>query len=278
LTYKDLLNKGIKDIDDRFQSVLRLLLLAYCQQAGIDLYSEYENTVDLQINEKFEKGLLRIIDDEPLAYILGYEPFYGYDIICDPRALIPRPETEELVNEVLMLLDERESREELYGLDLGTGSGAIAVVLALEDSRLRMVASDISEAALSLAKENAERFNVSIDFIQSDLFTNIPESTKFDFIVCNPPYIKERESVERSVLNFEPHTALFGGEDGTYFYREILKKAKDYLKPQSFLAFEIAYDQGEILKELATSYFQNSEILLKKDINEKDRFLIIITN
>ena len=277
MTYRQLLKSSIAS-HQQYSAEIQLLMLAYCQQQAEDLYANYDQEVPDAFLAKYEAGLARIVQDEPLAYILGYEPFYGYDILVDRRALIPRPETEELVNEVLMLLDDKKEVDQLQGLDLGTGSGAIAVVLALEDQRVKMVASDISSAALALAQENINKFQVDVTLLESDLFKQIPKDVKFDFIVCNPPYIKDAEILEKSVYDYEPHQALYGGKDGLYFYEKVLAQAKSYLKDTSFLAFEIGYDQGERLLALALNYYPNSEVLIKKDINGKDRFLIIQIN
>jgi len=277
VTYKQLLKQTIANLQDReLESSVRFLLLAYCQQANIDLYADYDLEVDVSIIDKFHQAVVKLCDNQPLGYILGYETFYGYDFVVNESVFIPRNETEELVNEILMILDE--SPDQLTGLDIGTGSGVIAITLNKEKPSLAMYACDISQTALNLAIENANKLSASVAFVLSDLFEKIPGNKKFDFIVCNPPYIKNDELLSSSVVDFEPHTALFGGKDGLDFYRKILSQAKDYLEPNSFLAFEIGYDQAAAVIAIVKENFVDAEIELKQDINGKDRMIFVFNN
>ena len=180
-----------------------------------------------ELSEKQEQSFIFALKQrekgEPLAYIFHSANFYGYDLEVDKNVLIPRPETEELVE---LVLKENISNSTKI-LDIGTGSGAIAIALAKE-SKANITAVDISEGALKIAKTNAVRNNAKVKFIKSDLFESVDD--KFDIIVSNPPYIDEVEynQLESSVKDYEPKTALFGGEDGLYFYRKIINSVSAF--------------------------------------------------
>ena len=279
MNYKETIRKGVRQLEELgiSGSLAQLLMLAYCEEENIDLYADYECGVPAKLAERYLQGLKRLSKHEPLAYVLGYDQFFGYDFIIDRRVFIPRPETEELTNEVLAVLDEEYADyRELTGLDLGTGSGVIAITLALEDARVSMTACDISAEALAVAAANGKRHKVAVRFINSDLFSGLPANQLFDFIVCNPPYIKDDEEIDNSVKDFEPALALYGGAAGLDYYKRILSEAGAYLKPEGFLAFEIAYDQAEVLTDLAVQSFPESRVLIKKDMMGKDRMLFII--
>ncbi len=188
---------------------------------------------------------------------MGYEWFYGYDYIVNENVLIPRPETEELVGLVLQVFDDKFSdRQSVETFDVATGSGAIGITLALEESRMHVTASDISQEAIEVAKQNKEKFNANVEFIVGDMLQPfIDNQLHCDILVCNPPYIPQEETMEHSVVDYEPHVALFGGEDGLKFYRDVFEKADQVLNPGGFLAFEMGYQQGEALKQLALEYF-----------------------
>ena len=160
----------------------------------------------------------------------------------------------------------------LIGLDIGTGSGCIAITLKKEID-CNMDAVDISDKALEVAKSNALKNNVDINFYQSDIFSNIKE--KFDVIISNPPYIKFDEEIMEIVKNNEPHLALYASNDGLYFYEEILKQCSKYLNKNFLICFEIGYTQGESIKDLANKYLSNINIKIEKDYSNKDRFIFI---
>ncbi len=216
---------------------------------------------------------------EPLQYILGYWEFWDFQLRVDSRVLIPRPETEQLVELVIQLAKGREIPEGGAFLDLGTGSGAIALALALEFPEAELWASDLSASALELARENAESLGVldRINFVQGDLFGPFEGSgIKFDLIVSNPPYIPEKEmkNLSREVLDFEPELALNGGPDGIAVLREILKRGRDFLKNGGFIACEIDLSHGQKLLQLAEK-FGYTEANLFKDFTGRKRFLVV---
>lgn len=205
---------------------------------------------------------------EPLQHIFGFVPFYNIELKTDSRALIPRDETAILVEKALEIINKNNYKSLL---DMGTGSGAIAIAIKKNASSLSVTASDISEKALSLAKENAFNNNTEISFIESDLFENIGE--KFDCILSNPPYIPTRdiEKLEKE-LSFEPENALDGGADGLDFYRDIILEVKDHLNKKGLLMFEIGFDQGDAVRTLLSkSGFTQSYIL--KDYSGLDRIV-----
>ena len=189
----------------------------------------------------------------PLAYIFGKTNFFGYDFIVDENVLIPRLDTEILIEKVI---DEINSREEFVSvLDIGTGSGAIAITLSKETGA-KLTAVDVNLKALEIAKKNAELNNANIEFIHSDLFDNISDF-KFDIIVSNPPYIESSviETLDDEVRLNEPILALDGGEDGLDFYRKIINQAPGYLKANGKLFFEIGYNQGDSISNLMKEKF-----------------------
>lgn len=189
----------------------------------------------------------KVAEGNPLQYVLGYTEFYGYRIKTDSRALIPRPETELLTERALEKINENSKV-----LDLCTGSGAIAIALSKQKG-IKITASDISEEALSLAKENAELNGADVEFVKSDMFASI--DNKFDLIVCNPPYVTDSEykTLDQEVKK-EPRAALLGGKDGLDFYRILADKSKDYLTENGYLFMEIGSGQAEDVIRLFNFY------------------------
>lgn len=213
----------------------------------------------------------------PLQHITGKAGFFGLDFRVDENVLIPRPETEELVQWVLTTLQNeyKKPNAEISLLDVGTGSGCIAIALAKNLPEARISACDISENALKLARENAVFNNVKVDFFTSDILTDNPAISDIDAVVSNPPYIRESEKREMlpNVLNFEPHKALFVSDnDPLLFYRVIAQKARQWLKPGGFLFFEINENLGaETIDCIVKQGFYNVE--LRPDINGKQRMV-----
>lgn len=225
-----------------------------------DVYSDV--VVTPKNADKVYKLLKERLTGRPLWYCVGDTEFYGYKIKVDERALIPRPETEELVEHALKTLDGTKT-----ALDLCTGSGAIAVALA-KKSGAKVTASDVSLKALELAEENAAENGAEIEFVKGDLFENL-QGRKFDVIVTNPPYIRRADidKLQREIREFEPALALDGGEDGLEFYRRIAAEAKEHVAMGGYLFAECGEDQAEQIAAM----FENAEII--KDINGKDRIV-----
>lgn len=224
-------------------------------------------------SDKLEDGIKRLNNGEPVQYIVGNVDFYGYKINVNKNVLIPRFETEELVFKTINLI-KKNLNENIKVLDIGTGSGCISIALKKEIPGLDITAVDISEDALVVAKNNALENNCEINFIKSDLFNNIDD--KYDLIISNPPYISYDEHIMDIVKKNEPHLALYAKNNGLYFYEEIIKNSSNYLNDKNIIAFEIGYLQANEIKKMAHKYYPNANIIIEKDMQEKDRFVFII--
>ena len=222
--------------------------------------------------EKFALFLKKRADDVPLGYILGEKEFMSLKFSVDENTLIPRPDTEILVEEVIARTNENDAV-----LDLCTGSGAIGISIAKYTSARRVVCVDKFKKTLDIARKNADLNGVSgiCEFIKLDVLENLEflEKTygKFDTVVSNPPYIETEkiENLDKTVKNYEPKAALDGGKDGLLFYREIIKNAEFILKKGGILAFEIGFDQADAVKNLMNEKFEN--IVLLRDLGGNDR-------
>ncbi|WP_225741970.1 peptide chain release factor N(5)-glutamine methyltransferase [Streptococcus sp. Marseille-Q5112] len=222
--------------------------------------------------EVFVKGIFQqLAAHKPAQYIIGQADFYGMQLQVDERVLIPRPETEELVE--LILGENPETN--LSVLDIGTGSGAIALALAKNRPNWSVTAADISQDALDLASENAKNQNLQIFLKKSDCFTEISE--KYDIIVSNPPYISREDESEvgLNVLHSEPRLALFADEDGLAIYRRIAEDAKDYLKDGGKIYLEIGYKQGQSVPELFRKHLPEKRVRTLKDQFGQDRMVVV---
>jgi release factor glutamine methyltransferase len=221
----------------------------------------------------FFQALQKLQRSEPIQYILGETEFYGHPFKVNKHTLIPRPETEELVE--LILADQKNNSSEIHILDIGTGSGCIAISLAKELKNAKVSALDISEGALEVARENAKINTVEVDFVQRDILTSETVTASYDIIVSNPPYVRnlEKKMMQKNVLVHEPETALFvSDDDPLVFYRRIAQLAHENLKEGGFLYFEINEYLGAEMTELITHLgFKNCSI--KKDIYGKDRMM-----
>ena len=231
---------------------------------------------DIEYLKKYYEGniddaLNRLSNGEPVQYIVGNVDFYGNKLYVNKNVLIPRFETEELVDNTIKLV-EKKFNGKVNILDIGTGSGAIAISLK-KNLDSNVVATDISKEALEVAKNNAKYNDVDISFINTNLFDNIND--KFDVVISNPPYIAYDEEIEDIIKNNEPNLALYADNDGLYYYEEILKNIKKILNNKYLICFEIGMNQGEKLKELANKYLSNYNIEVKKDMQNRDRMVFI---
>lgn len=218
-----------------------------------------------------ENIFIKLASHVPAQYIIGHAEFFGMQLKVDERVLIPRPETEELVE--LILAENPE--ENLKVLDIGTGSGAIALALAKNRPDWSVTAADISQDALELATENAKRQDLDLTFIRTDCFSEI--SSKYDIIVSNPPYISRADEVEvgLNVLHSEPHLALFADEDGLAIYRRIAEDSKDYLNDGGKIYLEIGYKQGQSVPALFMENLPEKRVRTLKDQFGQDRMVVI---
>ncbi len=226
--------------------------------------------------EKVEEGILLLEQGISPQYIVGNVDFYGNIIEVDEHVLIPRFETELLVEKTIHYIRDIFSLEkinQLKILDIGTGSGCIAITLKKELNS-KVVGVDISNEALEVARRNVQKNQVEVSLYQSDLFSNVEES--FDVIISNPPYIRYDEEIEEIVKNNEPSIALYASENGLYFYRRILEQVSSYLENHFLIAFEIGEKQGEAIKNLAYQYLENIKVTVEKDYAGKDRFVFIM--
>lgn len=277
-TYNQLIHKYRSDFYEKGLSpeTVKAFIFELCNELDINLYLDLDKEADQRVADKFEKGVERLLNNEPLNYVLGYSYFYGYKFIVNKDVLIPRYETEELVGLILSKYDEFFRGNEINICDVGTGSGAIAIALKKEEEKLNVYASDISLDALKVARQNAINNDAKVVFLHGSMLEPyIERNIKVDILVSNPPYIKTVENIESSVYDFEPHVALFGGEDGLKFYREIFENADKVVNPQGMMFFEMGYDLKDALCELSKQYFKNAEVEVFKDINNKDRMLMI---
>lgn len=258
------------------ESLARFLLM-YMLDESSQLFS---NSLSEQMSKENEEKYFSLIEkhireDAPLSHLVGFEYFYDRKFKVTKDVLSPRMETEELIYKVIDYV-KATKKNNLRILDLCTGSGIIAITLKkeLDQFFIDVVASDISEEAIKVAKENARFHEATIKFIKSDIFNNIDD--KFDIIVSNPPYIDRKDEVTMldNVLKYDPHLALFAEEEGLYFYRKIIEQAKDYLKENGVMFFEIGYDQKDKIIQLADMNEYSAKVY--KDINGRDRMAFLV--
>ncbi|WP_279074157.1 peptide chain release factor N(5)-glutamine methyltransferase [Amedibacillus dolichus] len=281
-SYREVLKKaqGKMEAADRGEQAAFLYLLELTNKEAHNLYMEYDEEMPQTQIDEFEAGVERLVEGEPLGHVLGFEWFYGYRFKVNEDVLIPRPETEELVAYILAAYDEYfKDTLNVTAVDVGTGSGAIAVALKKEEPNIHILASDISEKACRIAKQNAQDNDAVVEVLCGDMLEPLIErNIKVDILISNPPYIPSDEAMEDSVVNYEPHVALFGGEDGLKFYRIIFEHAKKVLKDKAMMAFEMGYNQKEVLSAEARKYFPDAKIEVIKDMSGKNRMLFIYLN
>ena len=270
-------SEAMLDEKDKDCNVAKVLFYHLAHKEPHQLYLMMDEEVDEELLKQFQDGMQRYMNGEPIQYINGKENFFSRDFIVNENVLIPRYETEELVDNILYKIDDYfDDYSSIDLCDVGTGSGAIAITLALEEPKLNVVATDISEEALEVAKANASELDAQVTFYQGDMLEPlIDRQQKFDIFVSNPPYIPQDQEIESVVKDNEPHVALFGGNDGLYFYRKIFKDVRYVLKDRALLAFEMGFDQRELMSQAVEQYFPGIPYEIIKDINGKDRMLFI---
>lgn len=279
-TYKSAVREAELQLEaaEKSMQLAKLFMMEISQLESVDLYMNYENEMPEAVYNLYKSGIERMLKDEPMQYILGYEWFYGRKFKVNQDVLIPRPETEELVSNVLVAVDERmEERDTpLTLIDVGCGSGAIGLSLKLEEPSLQVTLGDISAEALVVAKENADTLEAEVDFVCGDMLQPfIDQGFKVDILVCNPPYIPSTQEIEATVKDYEPNVALFGGNDGLYFYKKVFDTCHLVLKEHALMAFEIGYDQKEALLKEATTRFPQAKCEVLQDMYGKDRMLFV---
>ncbi len=277
-TYREVLkiNEQYAIDNQKEDSGVKLLMLHFSKMDSSNLLLSMDKEIPKVIYQDFLYGVDRYIAKNiPVQHIIGYEEFYGHKFIVNSDVLIPRFETEELVANVLMYYDEVFGSEKVDVVDVGTGSGCLAVTLDIEEKNMTLTATDISIDALRVAKINNTKLKGSVTFIEGDMLEPLKDM-KFDILVSNPPYIPNEEFVEDLVIDNEPSVALFGGEDGLDFYKEIIKNAESILNDKYIIAFEHAYNKAKQIKKIIKKNLHDVEIIQKKDLQGKDRMTFII--
>lgn len=273
MKYIELFNKCTKLLEEKgFKDAKSDVLLLIYEIFGFDFskwtiykYDDIDNISKLEILEKY---ISKRLTNMPIQYILNKAYFCGLPFYVDSNVLIPRFDTEVLVEEVLKFRDKSKSI-----LDMCTGSGAIAIALKRLGGFEKVDALDISDKALEIAKKNAKDLECDINFFKSDMFSSLTSENKYDIIVCNPPYIQSQvvDTLESEVKDFEPRLALDGDIDGMKFYRIIAENYEDYLVDNGVLALEIGYDEADDIRAL----FEGKNVVIKKDLANLDRVAII---
>lgn len=262
--------------NNRESRVAELLLQHHLGVSRAVFFANMQEDVPDDIYEAFKADIEKHAETGvPLQHLTGYEYFYGRRFTVDGHVLIPRPETEELVQHVIRH-DVDFRKKPLRIVDVGTGSGVIAITLKLEWSDAEVFATDISEEALQVAKKNAAEWNADVAFLQGNFLEPLIEREMVvDILVSNPPYIAETERnvLSDTVKNYDPELALFAGDDGLSAYKEIIRQAKRVVRPGGLIAFEIGHEQGNAVKKLLMETFPYSDVDILQDINKKDRIV-----
>lgn len=251
----------------------KMLLSSYLDVNPLELLTILDKEVDSDIEKIYKSSLDALKENKPIQYVIGNVNFYGLKFIVNKNVLIPRFETEELVEQVVEYTKDL-NKDKIKILDLGCGSGAIGLTLKsiLKDSEVTL--TDISKEALEVAKLNANNLNLDVTFIESDWFSNV-KLEKYDIIVSNPPYIRTDEEIEEIVRDNEPSLALYGGVDGLDCYRKILANIKPYLNNKFLIAFEIGESQKEEIYDIVNKYLKDIEITCKKDLYGRNRMIFV---
>jgi release factor glutamine methyltransferase len=265
-----------KDVDSPRLSA-ELLLSHVLGLRRIELYTQFNKPVEQEKLDELRALVKRAGQHEPVAYLVGRTEFYSIEFEVTGDCLIPRPETEMLVQRSIEFLRKRTGPH--YVCDLCTGCGAIAVGIAKNVAEAKVVATDISESALAVAARNVEKHQLAdrIELRQGDLFDPlVPQLDQFDLIACNPPYVStaEYEALDKNVKDYEPRTALHAGEGGLDVYRRIVERVAQFLKPDGILLLEIGYMQGPAVRELLEQTSAFAEIRIEKDFQKHDRIVV----
>lgn len=251
MTYEQLLKLAYQkaNLHHKEEEACRLLLMETSNQDAHQFYLQFKQEVEPSFVDRYLTLLDQyLIHHIPVQHLIGHSYFFGYSFTVNKDVLIPRSETEQLVENILLYYDTYFENQKVDVLDLGTGSGCIGLTLALEEKNMNVTISDISDQALKVAEQNRDKLKAKAKLVLSDLFEDIPQ--KFDIIVSNPPYIPDDEIVQ-DIVTKEPSIALYGGKLGTDFYEKILKQAKKHVKERALIAFEHGYQQKEMIYQYA---------------------------
>lgn len=277
-TYQQIIQQAVIYLEksQKNPSIAERLIMDRLDWTKTDLIMHLRDNMPELVYLQYLKDLNQFIEGKPVQYIVGKEWFYGIPLKVTADTLIPRPETEELVHAALQHLKEKGKDESIRILDIGTGSGAIAIAMKHERPQDEVTAIDISLQALQVAQENANQNHLEIRFLEGDLLEPVSLET-FDCIISNPPYISydEQELMDESVLEYEPHSALFADNHGLSVYERLAYSLPFHLKTDGCLFMEIGFQQGEELKKLYKQAFPDKEVTIQQDINGLDRILIV---
>ena len=263
--------------NDREARVAELLLQHHLGLTRSAFFANMRETIPSEVYQAFQTDLEKHANTGiPLQHLTGYEEFYGRRFQVNESVLIPRPETEELVQHTIRAVTSRENQK-VRIVDAGTGSGIIAITLALELPEAEVIATDISPEALQVAQTNAARLGATITLMEGDFLQPLTdEQLPVDILVSNPPYIAEteREELHDTVKNFDPELALFAADDGLAAYKKMMKQATTLMNRNGLIAFEIGHKQGEAVKRLVEESFPGSNAEIVQDINGKNRIIM----
>lgn len=264
----------------RDENAAEILLLHELSTDRSRLLASLHDSISKQLLDRFRSNVYKHAIGIPVQYITGKEYFYGREFVVNEEVLIPRPETEEVVLFALSKIEKVfPGKKGLQAVDVGTGSGVIAITMALENNDLSVTATDIAEASLQLAEENAARLGAEVEFVCGDLLEPLIQAKKkADIIVSNPPYIsmEELEALSETVRLHEPVRALTDGSDGLGFYKRFMEEVPDVLADRGMVVFEIGYTQGDVVQSLLLNAFPQAEVGVKQDINGKDRIVYAV--
>lgn len=272
MTVEELLVYGKQHIHSDHAKILLAELL---KQNPLELLNNLKEIVPEEIITKYFNSIEAVEKGKPLQYAIGNVNFYGLIFEIDKRVLIPRFETEELVEKTIYYIN-KYFKEPIDIVDLGCGSGVIGITLEKKVSTKTVDLIDISDKALEVTHKNCGNLNSKAKIIKNDFLKNI--NKKYDLIISNPPYIKKNEVIEQIVKDNEPEIALYAGEDGLDCYRKILEDISKNMKERCLIAFEIGHTQAEDIKTIANKYLNNIKIEVEKDLSGRDRLLFIFKN
>ena len=276
---KDIINYGVATIKNTESPSLeiQMMIAKVIEKDRLYIMLNLEEDIDESKVEIIKTMIDKRKNSYPLQYILGEREFWGMDFKVSEGVLIPRQDTEILIEETLKKLKDNKHKSNLKGFEIGVGSGIISITLLKEIETLTMIGVDINDKAIELTKANALKHEVSdrLCILNSNLFEKINKENQFDFIISNPPYIETKviDSLKEDIKQHEPKLALDGGEDGLDFYRAIIEQSKSYISPEGFIAFEIGYNQGEAVKKI---FVENGypNVTIAKDLAGFDRVVI----
>ena len=270
MTVEELIIDGKKKIHSDHAKMILADLLGI---NPLELLNFLNTEVDSETESIYKHKVKQVEEKKPVQYVIGNVNFYGNLFKVNKNVLIPRFETEELVENTLIYINNYFNTADLNIIDLGTGSGCIGITLKSKLPQAQVTLIDISKEALEIAKENANNIKADVKILENNMLNGICE--KYNIIISNPPYIKTDEQIQDIVKDNEPHLALYGGIDGLEYYRNILKEAVNCVKDNYLIAFEIGDTLRLDVEKLAKQYFPKANIISKKDMQHRDRMIFI---